>query len=51
MFKVRMQGQYGGQGDKKLSGMVKDMWQKWGFRDGIMRGYIVSAALVSRDLH
>lgn len=41
MFKIRMQGQYGGAGDKKLSAVVKDMWRDYGFRNGIMRGYWV----------
>ncbi|WVR09243.1 hypothetical protein IAU60_006307 [Kwoniella sp. DSM 27419] len=42
MFKIRMQGQYGGAGDKKLSGVVGDMWRDYGFRNGIMRGYWVT---------
>jgi solute carrier family 25 carnitine/acylcarnitine transporter 20/29 len=42
MFKIRMQGQYGGPGDKKLGQAVGDMWREYGFRRGIMRGYIVS---------
>ncbi|GMK58714.1 hypothetical protein CspeluHIS016_0601560 [Cutaneotrichosporon spelunceum] len=42
MFKIRMQGQYGGAGDKKLSGVVRDMWQQYGFRNGIMRGYWIT---------
>lgn len=42
MFKIIMQGQYGGAADKKLSGVVKDMWREYGFRNGIMRGYWVS---------
>ena len=42
MFKIRMQGQYGGAGDKRLSAVVKDMWSQYGFRNGIMRGYWVS---------
>jgi solute carrier family 25 carnitine/acylcarnitine transporter 20/29 len=41
MFKIRMQGQYGGQGDKRLSAVVGDMWRQYGFRDGIMRGFWV----------
>jgi len=41
MFKIRMQGQYGGPGDKKLSQAVADMWRQYGFRRGIMRGYVV----------
>lgn len=42
MFKIRMQGQYGGAGDKRLSAVVGDMWKEYGFRNGIMRGYWVS---------
>ena len=42
MFKIRMQGQYGGADDKKLGRVVSDMWKQFGFRDGIMRGYWVS---------
>jgi hypothetical protein len=41
MFKIRMQGQYGGPGDKKLGAVVGGMWKDWGFRNGIMRGYWV----------
>ena len=41
MFKVRMQGQYGSKDDKTLRHAVKDMWVKYGFRNGIMRGYWV----------
>lgn len=41
MFKIRMQGQYGGAGDKRLSAVVGDMWKEYGFRNGIMRGYWV----------
>ena len=42
MFKVRMQGQYGAETDKRLSVVVGEMWKNWGFRKGIMRGYWVS---------
>lgn len=42
MFKVRMQGQYGGAMDQKLKAVVRDMWVQWGFRKGIMRGFWVS---------
>lgn len=42
MFKIRMQGQFGGVGDKKLGKVVGDVWRNYGFRDGIMRGYWVS---------
>lgn len=41
MFKVRMQGQYGGKDDKRLRDVAKDMWRKWGFMNGVMRGYWV----------
>ncbi|KAM5539366.1 hypothetical protein V8D89_006818 [Ganoderma adspersum] len=44
MFKVRMQGQYGQPGDKKLRAVVSEMWSEWGFRKGIMRGYWVTVA-------
>ena len=42
MFKVRMQGQYGAETDKRLRAVVSEMWKNWGFRKGIMRGYWVS---------
>lgn len=42
MFKIRMQGQYGGVGDKKLGAVVKDMWREYGIRNGIMRGYWIT---------
>lgn len=41
MFKVRMQGQYGGKDDKRLRDVAKEMWTEWGFRQGVMRGYWV----------
>lgn len=41
MFKVRMQGQYGSPGDKRLGTVVREMWAQWGFRKGVMRGYWV----------
>lgn len=44
MFKVRMQGQYGQPGDKRLRAVVSEMWSEWGFRKGIMRGYWVTVA-------
>jgi hypothetical protein len=44
MFKVRMQGQYGNPSDKRLRVVAKEMWAKWGFRKGIMRGYWVRRA-------
>jgi len=44
MFKIRMQGQFGGAGDKKLGKVVGDVWRNYGLRDGILRGYWVSAS-------
>ncbi|KAJ7033769.1 mitochondrial carrier [Mycena alexandri] len=44
MFKVRMQGQYGDKGDKRLRVIASEMWAKWGFRKGVMRGYWVTVA-------
>ncbi|KAI0770039.1 mitochondrial carrier [Fomes fomentarius] len=44
MFKVRMQGQYGLPGDKRLRAVVSEMWHEWGFRKGIMRGFWVTVA-------
>ncbi|KAJ3895345.1 mitochondrial carrier domain-containing protein [Lentinula edodes] len=35
MFKVRMQGQYGGAQDKRLSAVAREMWSQWGFRKGV----------------
>ncbi len=34
--------QYGGSEDKRLKAVVADQYRKWGFRNGIMRGYWVS---------
>ena len=45
MFKVRMQGQYGAADDKRLRDVAREMWRDWGFRQGVMRGYWVSAAV------
>lgn len=42
MFKIKMQGQYGGKDDKTLGRVVGDMWKEYGLRNGIMRGYWVS---------
>ncbi|TEB37934.1 mitochondrial carrier [Coprinellus micaceus] len=44
MFKVRMQGQYGGADDKRLRAVVSEMWRSYGFRRGVMRGYWVTLA-------
>ncbi|KAG8895273.1 hypothetical protein FRB99_000667 [Tulasnella sp. 403] len=43
MFKVRMQGQYGGADDKRLRAVFAEV-AKDGFRRGIMRGYWVTVA-------
>jgi solute carrier family 25 carnitine/acylcarnitine transporter 20/29 len=50
MFKVRMQGQYGAETDKRLRAVVSEMWKDWGFRKGIMRGYWVSCVMVKLNL-
>ncbi|KAJ7652893.1 mitochondrial carrier [Mycena rosella] len=44
MYKVRMQGQYGGAEDKRLRVIMREMWAQWGFRKGVMRGYWVTVA-------
>ncbi|EMD33104.1 hypothetical protein CERSUDRAFT_118160 [Gelatoporia subvermispora B] len=44
MFKVRMQGQYGAPGDKRLRDVAREMWSQWGFRKGVMRGYWITVA-------
>lgn len=44
MFKVRMQGQYGAATDKRLRVIFSEMWNQWGFRKGIMRGYWITLA-------
>jgi len=44
MFKVRMQGQYGGAHDQRLRAVAREMWSKWGFRKGVMRGYWITVA-------
>lgn len=45
MFKIRMQGQYGGKGDKRLAAVLREMWTQWGVRKGIMRGFWVHSRL------
>jgi solute carrier family 25 carnitine/acylcarnitine transporter 20/29 len=50
MFKIRMQGQFGGAGDKKLGKVVGNVWRNYGLRDGIMRGYWVSVSLMLGSL-
>ncbi|KAJ6503136.1 mitochondrial carrier domain-containing protein, partial [Mycena vulgaris] len=42
--KVRMQGQYGGETDKRLGVIAREMWTQWGFRKGVMRGHWVTVA-------
>ncbi|MBW0460789.1 hypothetical protein O181_000504 [Austropuccinia psidii MF-1] len=44
MFKIRMQAQYGTPNDLRLREVIFEMWQKWGFRKGIMRGFWVTVA-------
>ena len=44
LFKVKMQGQYGLPGDRRLRTVVGDTWRTWGFRNGIMRGFWVTVA-------
>ena len=51
MFKVRMQGQYGGKDDKRLRDVTKEMWKEWGMRQGIMRGYWVRRSIEECVLH
>ena len=41
LFKIQMQGQYGGIDDKRLSLVARNLWREWGFRKGIMRGFWV----------
>jgi len=50
MFKVRMQGQYGAETDKRLRAVVGEIWKDWGFRKGIMRGYWVSCVMAKTIL-
>jgi hypothetical protein len=45
LLKVRMQGQYGAADDKRLSRVAADLYKRWGFRRGIMRGFWVHAYL------
>ncbi|KAI8459609.1 mitochondrial ornithine transporter 1 [Phakopsora pachyrhizi] len=42
MFKIRMQAQYGGSQDLLLRQVVYGMWNDWGFRKGIMRGFWIT---------
>ncbi|PWN35314.1 mitochondrial carrier [Meira miltonrushii] len=44
LLKIRMQSQYGGQGDRKLRQVAADLWQQHGFRHGVMRGFWVTVA-------
>ncbi|KAM0755917.1 mitochondrial carrier [Meredithblackwellia eburnea MCA 4105] len=41
MFKIRMQGQYGS-GGKRLRDVVGEMYGKYGWRKGILRGYWIT---------
>ncbi|KAF8589466.1 mitochondrial carrier [Ramaria rubella] len=44
LLKVKMQGQYGGTDDRRLSKIAVDLYRKAGFRYGIMRGFWVTVA-------
>jgi solute carrier family 25 carnitine/acylcarnitine transporter 20/29 len=39
LFKIRMQGQYGDRGDRRLSKVFRDTWATHGFRHGVMKGF------------
>jgi solute carrier family 25 carnitine/acylcarnitine transporter 20/29 len=41
MLKIRMQGQYGAQGDQRLRAVAGELWAQWGLRQGLMRGFWV----------
>ncbi|KAH8929777.1 mitochondrial carrier [Atractiella rhizophila] len=43
LFKIRMQAQYGRSGEvRKLGDVAAEMWTKYGFRKGVMRGFWVT---------
>ncbi|PWN47090.1 mitochondrial carrier [Violaceomyces palustris] len=42
LFKIRMQAQYGGTSDRKLSQVARDVWNESGFRNGVMRGFWIT---------
>lgn len=42
--KIRMQGQYGGAHDVRLSVALRDLYRQYGWRRGIMRGYWATVA-------
>jgi hypothetical protein len=44
LFKIRMQGQYGGVTDKRLSRVFLDTWRNAGLRHGVMRGFWATLA-------
>lgn len=44
LFKIRMQGQYGNTGDRRLSKVFRDTWATHGFRHGVMRGFWATVA-------
>ena len=46
LLKVRMQGQYGAVDDKRLSRVAIDLYKKWGFRKGVMRGFWVHSHVI-----
>jgi solute carrier family 25 carnitine/acylcarnitine transporter 20/29 len=42
LFKIRMQGQYGGATDMKLGAIFREMYTKYGLRHGVMRGFWIT---------
>lgn len=44
LLKIRMQSQYGSQGDRKLRQVAADLWREHAFRRGVMRGFWVTVA-------
>lgn len=42
LFKIRMQGQYGGAADQKLGAILNEMYSKYGLRHGVMRGFWIT---------
>ena len=44
LFKIRMQGQYGNTGDRRLSRVFRDTWASQGFRHGVMKGFWATVA-------
>jgi len=44
LFKIKMQGQYGGADDRRLSKVAIDLYKQAGFRYGVMRGFWITVA-------